>query len=168
MATSWACAASRDQARNQIPREISVRHQMFAMRAVWECVPGGIKALGVPGIVTAYIKTYNPRSYGGVRASASRLMRHPHVRAAMQWHYAKMRNEIHQAEQMPRTAKGIWLRLCELYQMAVGRLGRRLIIGRYDDPLSNCPDATGGAKAFFPSEGVTRQARAASSSTMSG
>jgi hypothetical protein len=45
--------------------EISVRHQLFAMRAVWECVPRGIKALGFPGIVAAYIKTYNPRSYGG-------------------------------------------------------------------------------------------------------
>ena len=45
------------------------------MRAAEECVPRGIKALGFPGVVAAYIKTYNPRSYAGARASASRLMR---------------------------------------------------------------------------------------------
>jgi hypothetical protein len=32
-------------ARNQIPREISVRHQLFAMRAAWERVPRGNKTL---------------------------------------------------------------------------------------------------------------------------
>ena len=35
--------------------------------------------------MAAYIKTYNPRSYAGARANASRLLRHPHVNAAMQW-----------------------------------------------------------------------------------
>ena len=70
-------------ARDQIPREISARHQLFAIRAARECVIRGIKALGFSGIVAAYIKTYNPRSYAGARASASRLVRHPHVRAAM-------------------------------------------------------------------------------------
>jgi hypothetical protein len=35
-------------ANNQIPTEINVRHQLFAMRAGWECVPRGIKALGFP------------------------------------------------------------------------------------------------------------------------
>jgi hypothetical protein len=53
-----------------------------------------MKALGFPGIVAAYIQTYNPRSYVGARASASRLLRHPHVRAAMQWSYAQVNNEI--------------------------------------------------------------------------
>jgi hypothetical protein len=106
-------------ARNQIPREISVRHQLFATRAVWECVPRGIKALGFPGIVAAYIKTYNPRSYGGARASASRLMRHPHVRAATQWHYAKMSNEIPDAEPMPATRRAIWSRLRELKNLTL-------------------------------------------------
>ena len=101
-------------ARDQMPREISARHQLFAMRAARECVPKGIKALGFPGIVAAYIKTYNPRSYAGARASASRLMRHPHVQAAMQWLYAQAGNEIPNKEPMPTTAIGIWLRLREL------------------------------------------------------
>ena len=83
--------------RNQIPKEISVRHQLFARRAAWECVPRGSKALRFPGLVAAYIKTYNPHSYAGARASASRLMRHPHVRAAMQWFYARMNNEIRES-----------------------------------------------------------------------
>jgi hypothetical protein len=101
-------------ARNQISREISVRHQVFAMRAVWECVPRGIKALGFPGVVAAYIKTYNPRSYAGARASASRLMRHPHVRAAMQWFRAQVVNEIPRGEAMPQTSIAIWRRLHDL------------------------------------------------------
>jgi hypothetical protein len=76
------------------------------MRAVWECVPRGIKALGFPGIVTAYIKTYNPRSYAGARASASRLMRHPHVRPAMQWFYAQLRKEIARGEPNAEDSNG--------------------------------------------------------------
>ena len=60
-------------ARNEIPRQISVRHQLFARRAAREGVPRGIKALGFRDIVAAYTKTYNPRSYAGARASASRL-----------------------------------------------------------------------------------------------
>jgi hypothetical protein len=101
-------------ARNEIPREISARHQSFARQAAWECVPTGIKALGFRGIVAAYVKTYNPRSYAGARASASRLMRHPHVRAAMQWSYAQMSDELPREEPMPTTAIGVWLRLREL------------------------------------------------------
>ena len=101
-------------ARNQIPREISARHQLFAMRAARECVIRGIKALGFSGIVAAYIKTYNPRSYAGARASASRLVRHPHVRAAMQWSYAQVTDEIPVGERMPTTRLGIWQRLREL------------------------------------------------------
>jgi hypothetical protein len=98
-------------ARNQIPSEISVRHQLFARQAAWECVPRGIKTLGLPPTVTAYMKTYRPRSYAGARASASRLMRHPHVKALMQWHYAKMRGEIPSAEPMPATETDIVVRL---------------------------------------------------------
>jgi len=100
--------------RNQIPREISVRHQQFAMRAVWLCVPRGIKKLGLPGIVTAYIITYEPRSYAGARASASRLMRHPHVRAVMRWERAKMWGEIPHAEVRPATERAIWMHLRSL------------------------------------------------------
>jgi hypothetical protein len=97
--------------RNQIPREISVAHQLFAMRAVWECVPWGIKikklGLRLPGIVTAYLKTYNPRSYAGARASASRLCKHPNVRAVMRWERAKMWGEIPAAELIPVTERDI-------------------------------------------------------------
>jgi hypothetical protein len=59
-------------ARNEIPREISARHQSFARQAAWECVPRGIKALGFRGIVAAYVKTYNPRSYAGTPARGRR------------------------------------------------------------------------------------------------
>jgi hypothetical protein len=116
-------------ARDQIPREISKRHQLFAMRAARECVPRGVKALGFRGIVAAYVRTYNPRSYAGARASASRLMGHPHVRAAMQWSYAQMSDELPREEPMPTTAKGIWLRLHELGNWRVrsaNRASRRL------------------------------------------
>jgi hypothetical protein len=47
----------------------------------------------------------------GARASASRLVRHPHIRAATQWLYAQVAHEIPNKEPMPTTAIGIWLRL---------------------------------------------------------
>lgn len=65
--------------------------------------------------VEAYLRTC-PRTQkrATARASASRLMRHPHVRAAMQWFYARLSREIPREEPMPNTASGIWVRLAEL------------------------------------------------------
>lgn len=102
--------------RRQIEPEISTRHWLFAMRAAKKCCPGGMRAFGfnIPGIVTAYIETYQPKSRAGARASASRLMRRPHVKAAMQWFYAQMAREIARDEPMPETVSGIRARLAEL------------------------------------------------------
>lgn len=53
--------------RRQIEPEISTRHWLFAMRAAKKCCPGGMRAFGfnIPGIVTAYIETYQPKSRRG-------------------------------------------------------------------------------------------------------
>ena len=103
--------------RRQIEPEISGRHRLFAMRAVYECCPGGGRSFGttIPPVVEAYLRTYpSTRSRAAARASASRLMRHPHVRAVMQWFYARLSREIPGEEPMPNTASGIWARLAEL------------------------------------------------------
>ena len=74
-------------------RTIAFYHGMFPWLGIhlleFDCdyrvemrVLRGTKALGFPGIAAASIKTYNPRSYAGARASAYRLVRHPNVKAA--------------------------------------------------------------------------------------
>ena len=87
----------------------SARDTGYLRCAQREMCPGGMRAFGfnIPGIVTTYIETYQPKSRAGARASASRLMRRPHVKAAMQWFYAQMAREIPGDEPMPETGSGI-------------------------------------------------------------
>ena len=66
----------------------------------------------LPGFVEAYLWTYdNARSLAGARASTSRLMSRRDVRAAVQWFYAQVSNEIPREEPMPKTVSGIRARL---------------------------------------------------------
>jgi hypothetical protein len=97
-----------------IEREISIRHWWFALRSVGQSVKYGMRRWGFPGVVSAYINTYHPRSRNGAYASTSRLLRHPDVRAARQWFYAKSGRELPFGEKMPSTASGIRKRLREL------------------------------------------------------
>jgi hypothetical protein len=89
----------------------SARHRLFAMRAVYKCCARGGRTFGttIPPIVEAYLLSYSGcRNRAAARASASRLMQHPRVRAAMQWFYASFSREIPGEEPMPRTASAIW------------------------------------------------------------
>ena len=45
-----------------IETEISIRHWWFALRSVTGTVKHGMRRWGLPGIVSAYIDTYRPRS----------------------------------------------------------------------------------------------------------
>lgn len=97
-----------------IEKEISNRHWWFALRSVTQAVKHGMRRVGLPGIVSAYIKTYHPRSRNGASASASRLLKRPDVRAARQWFCAQSNRELPPGETMPTTASGIRTRLREL------------------------------------------------------
>lgn len=96
-----------------IEKSISPKHLEFAWRCVHEATLGGLRCLGIPGIVSAYVNTYHPRSKGGAYSSASRLYRHPDVRAARHWFHGEANVEWHPHEKMPQSARGIWMRLRE-------------------------------------------------------
>jgi hypothetical protein len=97
-------------------RKVAFRDYDYAkwMRSVMQATRRGRRSLFVPPIVSAYIRVYRPRSRAGAYASSSRLCRHPSVRAARQWFYAKLCGEVLPGEEMPETATGIWLRLREV------------------------------------------------------
>ena len=97
-----------------IEKEISIRHWVFALRSVGECAKNGMRRWGLPGIVSAYIKTYHPTSRNGAHASTSRLMKRADVRAVRRWLYASSGGGVPHGEEMPRTATGIRTRLREL------------------------------------------------------
>lgn len=100
--------------RRCIEKEISIRHWWFALRSVGESVKHGMRRWGLPGIVSAYVSTYRPRSRNGAYASASRLLQRADVRAARQWFYAQSGGELPPGEKMPTTASCIRARLREL------------------------------------------------------
>lgn len=98
-------------------KKISWKHEFFARRAVFHCCLRSARIAGIflPGFVEAYLWTYgNARSRAGARASTSRLMKRRDVRAAIQWFYAQVSNEIPRDEPMPKTVSGIGARLAEL------------------------------------------------------
>jgi hypothetical protein len=99
--------------RIQIEREISIRHWWFALRCTHQAIKGGSNWFWrIPPYVDAYQRTYgNARSRAGARASMSRLLKHPDVKAARAWWYAKINNRVPQDEDMPATAAAIWRRL---------------------------------------------------------
>ena len=60
--------------RRMIPKEISHRHHAFAMRAVFQATPRGIRQYGVPGTIFAYMTIYHPKSRKAAHSSCSRLL----------------------------------------------------------------------------------------------
>lgn len=105
----------------QIEKPISHRHFSFAVASLKSFKrgrPSYASAFGLGGWgcrTDAYQNVYKAaRSRAGARASVSRLIRHPDVRAARAWFYAKVRREISMDEPMPDTARAIWQRLSEL------------------------------------------------------
>ncbi len=99
---------------SSIEREISIRHWRFALLSVTRCVRNGARSFGFPGIVSAYIETYRPRSRNGAYASTNRLLKRPDVQAAREWFYAQSGGELPLYEAMPATASGIRKRLREI------------------------------------------------------
>lgn len=100
--------------RAQIEKPISFRHQDFALYSACLAIKNGGGWFGMLPYVGAYQKAFPAaRSRAGAAASMSRLLRHPDVRAARQWFYAKGGREIPRAEPMPDTASGIWQRFRE-------------------------------------------------------
>lgn len=112
---STSLAAKLPETRQQIGSSISIRHFMFALRATNEAIKGGLPSIGICSFVDAYQQTFQgARSRTGAHASASRLLNHPNVIAAMQWNYARKDGLIPTGEPMPSTARQIWKRLREL------------------------------------------------------
>jgi len=57
----------------------------------------------------AYKKSFpSARSDGGARASASRLRRKPHIRAAIAWTFAECHDNLQYTAAEPQTASEIW------------------------------------------------------------
>lgn len=99
--------------RRQIDKEISHRHWWFALRSTHEAIKGGSSYFWrIPPYVDAYQRTYgNARNRAGARASMSRLLKHPDVKAARAWWYAVINQRVPQDEDMPQTAAAIRERL---------------------------------------------------------
>lgn len=92
---SNSIAAKLPQSRFNVEKPIKRTHRNFAMHTVYSSVKGGGKKGSLPGYVEAYRRSFNTaKSIGGAYASCSRLLRHPHVFAARQWHYARANGEI--------------------------------------------------------------------------
>lgn len=105
----------------QIEKPISHRHFCFAIASLKSFKRGRPSYAAAFGLgdwgcrADAYQNVYKAaRSRAGARASVSRLIRHPDVRAARAWLYAKVRREIPMDDAMPDTARAIWQRLREL------------------------------------------------------
>ena len=103
--------------RRQIEKEISRKLEVFARRSVFKCIPRGMEnyRFHLPPIYVAYLRCYSKAlSKAVARAAAARLMRRRHVQAARAWYYARVCQEIPQAEPMPRTVSGIRARFTEV------------------------------------------------------
>lgn len=82
--------------RCQIENPISIRHWNFAFHSVYSAVKGGSSFLmRTPPYTDAYLRAFPAaRKRRAAAASMSRLLRHPHVRAARAWFYSKLSREI--------------------------------------------------------------------------
>lgn len=101
--------------RCQIEKPISCRHYNFAFHSAYSAIKGGSSIFWrTPPYTDAYLRAFPAaKKRRAAAASMSRLLRHPHVRAARAWFYSQIRQEIPQSETMPDTASGIWQRLRE-------------------------------------------------------
>lgn len=100
--------------RSEIAKEISLRHWRFALESVSIGPSRNPFGFGPLAKVRAYQRVYRASNEASARASASRLIRHPDVRACRQWFYAQINQEVPHDEAMPNTAKGIWQRLQQM------------------------------------------------------
>ena len=107
----------------QIEKPISNRHWNFAFHSVYSAIRGGSSFLWrIPPYTDAYLQAFPAaKSRRAAAASMSRLLRHPDVRAARAWFYAKVSQEIPREEPMPDTARAIWQRLRELGSWRIRR-----------------------------------------------
>jgi len=107
----------------QIEKPISIRHWNFAFHSTHYAIKGGSSIFWrTPPYTDAYLRAFPAaRKRRAAAASMSRLLRHPHVRAARAWFYSKISQEIPKEEPMPDTASGIWQRLYELGSWRVRR-----------------------------------------------
>jgi hypothetical protein len=95
---------------------ISIRHWNFAWAFVFGEMAPGMFSFKRRAYI-AYQKTFpNAKSVTGARASSSRLLRKSHVRAAIQWAFADVRNHHRKLDQIyrPRTESEIRQILKEL------------------------------------------------------
>jgi hypothetical protein len=101
--------------RRFIEKPISCRHYNFAMRSVCAAVKRGSRFLFItPPLTDAYLASFpKARNRAAATSSMSRLLKHPHVKAARAWFYAKLNREIPQGEAMPPTPQEIRRRLIE-------------------------------------------------------
>jgi hypothetical protein len=99
-----------------IEKPISIRHWNFAFHSAYSAIKGGSSFIfRIPPFTDAYLQAFPAaKKRRAAAASMSRLLRHPHVRAARAWFYSKISQEIPKEETMPGTASGIWQRLREL------------------------------------------------------
>ena len=120
------------------PKSISPRHWWFALRSIGtESDRKAMFGFRFTTAVKAYRTGYaSARSHAGARASASRLKRHPDVKAARIWFYASRCEELPRGEPMPTTADGIYQRLLELGNWRVNVLYPRESSGPLDHSRS--------------------------------
>jgi hypothetical protein len=113
----------------QIEKPISIRHWNFSFHSAYSAIRGGSSFIWrIPPYTDAYLQAFPAaKKRHAAAVSMSRLLRHPHVRAARAWFYSKISQEIPKDEPMPDTANGIWQRLRELGSW---RAGLRITIVR--------------------------------------
>ena len=94
--------------RHSLEDSISFRHWRFAFcYAMGEIGPGlfSFKRRGY----AAYQRAFpSAQSKAGAKASASRLLRKPHIQAAIQWTFAKQDPELDCSNHHPHTTTEIW------------------------------------------------------------
>ncbi len=98
--------------RYQIPKPISHRHWLFALESIKAVKRGCNLIWHFPCFTEAYLAAYKGvKSRRGATVSASRVLRHPDVRATRAWFRAQMNRKVPIGEFMPESAVAIWERL---------------------------------------------------------
>ena len=101
---------------------ISCRHFNFAMQAANALKRGNRTIVYLQCMTDAYLKSFpHARKRHVATSSMSRLLKHPDVKAARAWYFAKVNLKIPFSEPMPQTRQGIRIKLNE----AVSRFAQR-------------------------------------------
>jgi hypothetical protein len=109
-----SCPTKLPPRRSQVEQVISSRHWNFAFNyALGECGPGTFDFKRRAYV--AYQKAFpEVKSKGAAKSGASRLLRQPHIRAAIQWQFAKLGRENKGQPLFPNTTFEIWTALREI------------------------------------------------------